>query len=265
MATYALTGTGQQTLTAGTVALHITITTPPTIGGHGYANPPDYYAVGYLRPGDGTGFWDPYPICGGPQWMPLPYATTVLAYALLNAAAVSVAEVAAPAPLAFPLASLPDVAISSPSATQVLTYNGTRWANAAPTGGGGGGTLTTASAVLASDVNIASGSGWVNALSITLAAGTWFVVACAQLVLNGTQANTGIRLWDGTTVYAGAEDTDRTATDMYQLTLAAILTPSASTTYTLQGNSGTGGGVKAQGSLTGTGNHTTYIYALKVA
>lgn len=146
MATYTLSGSGTQALTSGVVALHITITTLPASAGNGGASPLDYYGVGTLRPGNAAAFWEPFTICGGPQWMPVPFATTRLGYALRGNAVVSVVEVYSPAPLVFPLVLLPDVAIVSPADTQVLTYQSStaKWINAAaPSGGGGGaGALT---------------------------------------------------------------------------------------------------------------------------
>lgn len=144
MATYTLSGSGTQALTSGVVALHITITTLPASAGNGGASPLDYYGVGTLRPGNAAAFWEPFTICGGPQWMPVPFATTRLGYALRGNAVVSVVEVYSPAPLVFPLALLPDVAIASPADTQVLTYQSSsaKWINAAASGGGGGGGST---------------------------------------------------------------------------------------------------------------------------
>ncbi len=150
MATYTLSGTGTQALSSGVVALHVTISTLPPVVGSGSANPPDYYGIGSIRPGDASAFWEPFAILGGPQWMPLPFGTTRIGYGLVDPVVLSVAEVFTPAPLAFPLASLPDVALSSPSVAEVLTYNGTKWANAAPAGGGGGGGPTTETIVLSS-------------------------------------------------------------------------------------------------------------------
>lgn len=142
MATFSLSGTGTHTLSAGTTALHVTITTLPASAGHGDASPADYYGVGLLRLGDGTAYWDPYPVSGGPQWLPVPYGASVVGYSLLGGAVISITEVTASSPLAVPLSGLPDVAIGSPADTQVLTYQGSsgHWINAAAPSGGGGGT-----------------------------------------------------------------------------------------------------------------------------
>lgn len=140
MATYSLSGSGTQTLTTGTGALYVTITTLPSGSGHGDANPTDYYGIGLIRPGNATAYWEPFAVIGGPQWMPVPYGTTRIGYALLDGAVVSAVEVAGSSPLAFPLASLPDVALASVADAQVLTYqaSSSKWINATPTGGGGG-------------------------------------------------------------------------------------------------------------------------------
>lgn len=142
VATYTLSATGVQALSANVTAFHVTISTPPLNPGSGAANPLDYYGIGFLRPGDASAFWDPFAISGGPQWLPCPFGATRVGYSLLNGAVVSLVEVFGPSPLAVPLAQLPDVALSSPADTQVLTYqaSSSKWINAAaPTGGGGGG------------------------------------------------------------------------------------------------------------------------------
>lgn len=141
MATYSLSGAGTQALSAGVTALNVTVTTLPANAGQGGATPADYYGVGSLRPGNAAAFWEPFNVCGGPQWMPVPYGSTRLGYAITQGAVVSVVEVFTSPPFAFPLALLPDVALSSPADTQVLTYQATtsKWINAAAASGGGGG------------------------------------------------------------------------------------------------------------------------------
>lgn len=53
------------------------------------------------------------------------------------------------------LSGLSDVLISTPSSGQVLSYNGSSWVNADPTGGGGSGsgTVTSVSVVTANGVS----------------------------------------------------------------------------------------------------------------
>lgn len=144
MATYSLSGTGVQALSANVTAAHITVTTTPTNSGHGSANPTNLYHVALLRFGDATGYFDAVPVVGGPQWLAVPAGTTRLGYACQNGAVISFAEViggSRPFGGADALSSLSDVALTSPADTQLLTYQASsaKWINAnAPSGGGGG-------------------------------------------------------------------------------------------------------------------------------
>lgn len=93
MSTYALSGSGTQLLTAGTTALHVSITTLSPYGGVGNANPTNHFHQALLRPGDGTGFWAPIPVEGGPQWIGLPNGTDRIGYACEGGSHISVVEV----------------------------------------------------------------------------------------------------------------------------------------------------------------------------
>jgi hypothetical protein len=93
MATYNLSGSGTQALSSGVTSLHVTITTIPAIASVGQANPANYYKVALLRFGDGVGYSDFIPVQGGPSWIPVPTGTTILGYACLSNAAITVVEV----------------------------------------------------------------------------------------------------------------------------------------------------------------------------
>jgi hypothetical protein len=92
VATYSLSGTGIQTLTANTTSIYLTITTLPIGTEAGAAHPPDYYDVGQIRLGDATGFFDAIVVVGGPQWIGLPIGCTRVGYAFGDAV-VSMQEV----------------------------------------------------------------------------------------------------------------------------------------------------------------------------
>lgn len=166
MVSFTLTGTGVQSLSASVVALHVSVTALPLTAGNGLANPLDHYGVGLIRPGDSLAFWDAYPITGGPQWLPLPFGTIRLGYALVTGGQVTVDEVFAPAPLAFPLASLPDVALSSPSNGQALTYqaSSSKWINSTPAGGGGSGRTKIYDNTIATPLPLPLATGWATLL-----------------------------------------------------------------------------------------------------
>lgn len=167
MSTYTLSGSGIQSLSAGTGALHVTLVSVPDPAGNGGANPLDYYGVGVLRAGDSVAFWEPFTVCGGPQWIGLPTGTTRIGYALPAGVTISVAEVAAPSPLALALDDLSDVVITSATDTQVLTYQSStaKWINANPPSGGGGGGGATSQllnyAYAGADIASAVGTGGV--------------------------------------------------------------------------------------------------------
>lgn len=140
MSTYTISGSGNRSLTSGTVALYVSVTSPVPKTGNGGAFPTDLFGNGVLRPGDATGYWEPFPIIGGPQWMPLPRGTLRVGYSIPDGGTVQLDEVFGSSPLAFPLASLPDVAIASPANAELLTYDSStsKWKNAAAPSGGGG-------------------------------------------------------------------------------------------------------------------------------
>lgn len=84
------------------------------------------------------------------------------------------------------LALLNDVVITSPSNTQVLTYNGTNWVNAASGGGGGSGTVTSVSVSTANGVS-GSVATATTTPAITLTLGN---ITPSQINLTGTQTIT---------------------------------------------------------------------------
>lgn len=99
------------------------------------------------------------------------------------------------------------------------------------------GTISTASAVLASDVQMRSSNAWVTAVSITPAAGTWLVVAQITMRRAATTARRyGARIFNGTAAEASGEAYVASVNPSgASIALHAIVTTAGSTTYTLQG------------------------------
>jgi|SRR5215831_13418334 len=166
MATWALTGNGVQNLSAGTGALHVTITSLPPGTTSGTGNPVNHYDVALFRFGDGTGYFDAVPIVGGPHWVVLPAGTTQVGYACADGAALSVTEVAGGGGGGggvINLDDLADVVITSPADTQVLTYHAatSQWINAAAPSGGVtlGGTTVLLNTSITTNVSLSIGSG----------------------------------------------------------------------------------------------------------
>lgn len=109
-------------------------------------------------------------------------------------------------------------------------------------------------------------SVWTNVLSITLSAGTWLILAKLTALNAGTDVDLSARITDGTTVYDSSQAARQVAAVSVSQMLGGIVLPSTSTTYSLQGISGSSSTAKAQ--LTGgaaTGTNATWMLAIRVA
>ena len=137
---------------------------------------------------------------------------------------------------------------------------GLKWATASSS-------LTSQSANLAADVTMTSANTYYDGATITLAAGTWFIVANiflhdAASTLPGAM---GAKLWDGTTVSSSLEFRGGAALGVTG-TLSAIVVPTTSTTYKISGvSSGASAVIKAAQISNGSGNNAGHISAVKIA
>ena len=142
--------------------------------------------------------------------------------------------------------------------------NGTAWV---AVGGGSGGALTSQSSALSADVTIAAANTYYDGPTISLVAGTWLLVAAVNVVYSGAAENFTAKLWDGTTVYAAGQTQTPQAAAMGLISLAAVVSPGATTTYkvSVATQSATTALIKATAALNAAGNHNSYIYAVKIA
>lgn len=134
--------------------------------------------------------------------------------------------------------------------------------------------LTTASALLGTDVTMTTNGTWYDGASVSLAAGTWIVIVWMTVVSPGSVSNSAgkatLRLWDGTTTFGSIEGNQYIGTSgtggPIALTVPAIITLGGTTT--IKGSaSGAGGGVgtiKAAAPDNGVGNNATGILAVRV-
>lgn len=176
MSTYTLSGSGTQALTAATTALHVTISTLTPGAGSGSANPTNHYGAGFLRAGDSTGFWEPFAIEGGPQWIGLPNGTTQLGYNVLGSGVITVTEViGGVSPFVGPVGpSGPAGSAGGPG--DYLSYEDQK------TAGTSGGTFTSGSwqtRTLNTEVSDSGNHGSVASNQVTLDDGTYIVRASA--------------------------------------------------------------------------------------
>lgn len=125
MSTYSLSGTGVQALSANVTALRISITTLPAGLPSGRANPTNHFDIGLVRFSDGTAYWTPVPILGGPQWVGVPAGSTSIGYKLLNGAVVSVVEViGGTSPFAFAPSTLAYASVLSAAMDYCAAHSG---------------------------------------------------------------------------------------------------------------------------------------------
>lgn len=129
----------------------------------------------------------------------------------------------------------------------------------------GGGSLTSSMNQLAADVNITAGT-WADGPTLTLAAGTWLLIASITIDYASGAISAELRIYDGTTTYASDEGFMSAATAAVALSCAAIVTPAGSTTFKAQGNSSsTNSKIKAAVPHNGVGNNASTLVAVKIA
>ena len=166
-----------------------------------------------------------------------------------------------------PSVSLAGVIARLASDNKPYWCDGAQWVDLSASGGGGA--LTTASAALSADVNLASSNQWYDGPGVSLATGIWLVAATITQVRSATTAETIYgRITTGTTHYA--------STQMYHpsangggasLCLNALVTLAATTTIKCQcatsaGNSNSR--MRAATTNNSSGTNATMITALKV-
>jgi hypothetical protein len=151
------------------------------------------------------------------------------------------------------------------SDTQILVADSTastglKWATPAAAG------LTSQSANLASNVTMTSANTYYDSVSISLAAGTWYIVAQTSIEDGGGNGGRKTaKLWDGTTVSSSLDGTQPTGSTV-ALTLSAIVVPTTTTTYKVSVAASQGSQtILATASTNGAGANVSHISAVKIA
>jgi len=151
----------------------------------------------------------------------------------------------------------------------VLTSNGTTATWAASQGAA----LTTAEGVLGSDVTMTNANQYYDGPSVSLAAGTWLIIAAITCLAQGAGSNlpgnATMKIWDGTTNFASIEGNNYIGTMgspfPIPLTTAVIKTFGGTTTVKASVASGQAGGtIKATAPDNGAGATASRIEAIKV-
>jgi hypothetical protein len=125
--------------------------------------------------------------------------------------------------------------------------------------------LTSSSSALGADVTLTSSSTPSDGPSLSLAAGTWLVIAYATVQCTG---NTQVfaRLWDGTTTFAstGFTLTGGSFLDYTNICMSAIVTPGSTTTYKISATSSSASAAKFRASASSLAKDTQ-IVAIRIA
>jgi hypothetical protein len=120
------------------------------------------------------------------------------------------------------------------------------------------------------DVALSANNTWYSGPAVTLAAGTWLVLASGHYHKGTTTAShVGLRVWDGTTALASAGAYHASVNGInLQLATHSVVVLSGSTTLTLQMATTVGNAaalMKAATVNNGQGNIATRISAIRLA
>ncbi len=127
--------------------------------------------------------------------------------------------------------------------------------------------LTTASAQLGADVTMTNANQYYDGPSVSLAAGTWWVIAAVTVETTSGATGFTAKLWDGTTVVASSETVSGASGNQpCEIVCAGFVSPGSTTTYKIStAATGTGGKIAAAARHNGAGNNASSIYAVRIA
>jgi hypothetical protein len=153
---------------------------------------------------------------------------------------------------------------SGGSTGQVLTKtSATNYAVAWQTPGGGGGGLASDWATLGSNLGLSAGS-FVDAVSMSLAAGTWLLVGNATASAEGNHETISTRILSGATTVSSTSIHSEHGGEGYGTAVSALVTLAATTTVKLQVRILTSSGT-VYAAYEGLGNTSTTLAAVQIA
>lgn len=149
------------------------------------------------------------------------------------------------------------------SGGQLQRDNGSSWDSVE----GAAGALTTSSAYLATDVTMTTNGTLYDAVSLSLAAGTWLLIGNLGYEAPATSdACTAVIQTSGGTVISSGVCFLTTVNGNMTVPVSAIVSPGTTTTYKLSGVADDNAAhIKASSVVNGQGNNGTYLLAVKVA
>lgn len=142
------------------------------------------------------------------------------------------------------------------NAGNIVVSNGTNFTS---------GSLTTASTNLGSNVTIATAGTFYDGPSVSLAPGTWFIVATVQVTSSSNSTLVTAKLWDGTTVQSSGEQTCSNAQPQ-SITLSGIVTLSTTTNMkvSVTAQASNKASIRAATPDNPAGNNASHIRAIRI-
>lgn len=127
--------------------------------------------------------------------------------------------------------------------------------------------LTPVEVDLAADVLLNNAATFFAGPAMNLAAGTWLIVGNVHVVDTGQASTIVAKLWDGTTVESSGAGTVGGAGFSLQIGVAGIVSPVATTTYSISCRcpGTTTGKILAATSGVGQGNNASHMRAIRIA
>lgn len=129
-------------------------------------------------------------------------------------------------------------------------------------------TLGNSTAELGGNVTMAANGTDYDGPTITPAAGTYLITAGMCLVIVTNAANVAAKLWDGTNIYCTSENYTVADNEVNQGVLSTFVTTDGTKTYKMSARKNAGANTSAILAAAtnggGTGNHATWIRALRI-
>jgi hypothetical protein len=144
------------------------------------------------------------------------------------------------------------------------TYdNGSAWVTL-----GGAVSLTSSTNQLSSAVTMTSTNTFYDGPSLSLAAGTWLLLASIYIAPGTATGDVTAKLWDGSAAFASAFATPGGTNLAIQMALSAVVSPGTTTTYKVSAARDGGTGtwtIGAAAGANGAGNNASTLVAIKIA
>lgn len=125
--------------------------------------------------------------------------------------------------------------------------------------------ITALDGDVSGDVTMTTAGTFYDGPSVSLTAGTWFLVGAVTMTPAAAPRTFSAKLWDGTTVESSGS-AEATANDLgVSIALAGTVTVTTTTTWKISATAGANSGIlKAATPLGGAGNNASHLRAIRI-